>query len=182
MKKLIAFSFTFLITISMYSQTDIVIKSKNNLPYTDIDTLCGLRNKLIRYNSDTLFVINRFGVNAFQKCVSDLQRVKNLSSSLDQITTNMNHLNSDVNSMYGNMQILTGFINDYSIETKKNLNLLEANNNQLNSNLMEVNKQLAMAQAQLKAQRKKNLGTCLIWGAGGITVGGLLAGLLLTAK
>ncbi len=182
MKKLFLITLLLIIAGALWSQTDIVIKSKSSKPYADIDTLYGVKNKTLRSESDTLYVINRNGVSAFYKCAADLQRVKNLTPFLDSVAVNLNTLSIDINSMYGNMKEVTEFVKNYSNDTKLKLTTLETNNIKLDENLKRVEINLAVAEEQLKAQRKKNIGTCLLWGAGGITVGGLVVGLLMLAK
>jgi hypothetical protein len=145
----------------------------------DIDTLSGIKNKTIRCEYDTLYIINRYGVSAFQKAITDLQRVKNIAGSLDSLTLNINNIQTDVNRMYYNMADVTQFIRKYNSETEKNLRQLSSDNKVLNENMLKTNEQLLQVKANLKSQQLKNLGKNLLWGAGGVTVGGLLVGLLL---
>ena len=81
--------------------------------------------------------------------------------------------------MYYNISDVSSFIKNYNTVTEKNLTTLTLDNKALNENLLKVNGQLMDVKANLKAQQLKNIGTKLIWGTGGITVGGLLVGLLL---
>lgn len=173
------FLFFLFFCVGLHAQSEILIPRKNNKNIADIDTLKGVKNKIIRCEYDTLYIINRYGVDAFYKCAADLQRVKNLSGSLDSLTLNIYSIQTDVNSMYSNITDVTKFIKKYNTETEKNLTTLTLDNKALNENLLKVNSQLTEVQAKLKAQSMKNLGTNLMWGAGGITVGGLLVGLLL---
>ena len=166
-------------TLWLNAQTDILIPLKNNNTIVDIDTLNGVKNKTLRCEYDTLYIINRYGVDAFHKCIADLQRVKNLSGSLDSLTLNINSIQTDVNKMYYNINDVSNFIKKYNADTEKNLTTLTLDNKALNENLLKVNGQLMEVKANLKAQQIKNTGTNLMWGAGGITVGGLLVGLLL---
>ncbi len=178
--KIISGFFLFLLfTTSLQAQTDIVIPRKNNSTIVDIDTLRGIKNKTIRCDYDTLYIINRYGVSAFQKAITDLQKVKNLVGSLDSLQLNINSLQTDVNRMYYNINDVTNFIRKYNAETDKNLRQLTIDNKALNDNMLKTNEQLIQVKANLKAQQLKNLGTNLLWGAGGVTVGGLLVGLLL---
>lgn len=181
MKTHIIISIFLLLFTGIQAQTDILIKSKNNTKVVDIDTLTGIKNKTIRCEYDTLYIINPYGIKAFYKCIDDLSKVKNLSSSLDNLSLNLNSINSNVNTMFNNMGEVNSFIKKYSSETEKNLITLETNNAVLNKNLTEVNQKMAEVQASLKAQQMKNIGTNLMWGAGGITVGGLLVAVLMLA-
>jgi len=70
-------------------------------------------------------------------------------------------------------------LKQYNAETDKNLRQLTIDNKALNENMLKTNEQLIQVKANLKSQQHKNLGTNLLWGAGGVTVGGLLVGLLL---
>lgn len=167
---------------NLYGQTDIIIPLKNNKNIADIDTLKGVKNKVLRCEYDTLYIINHFGVDAFHKCVADLQRVKDLSGSLDNLTLNINGIQTNVNAMYNNISEVTDFVKKYNTETEKNLITLKADNKTLNDNLIKINNDLIEVQAKLKAQQHKNLGTHLLWGAGGVTVGGMLVGLLMMGK
>lgn len=182
MKTLITLSIFLFICMGIQAQTDILIKTKNNTKVVDIDTLTGIKNKTLRCESDTLYLINPYGIKAFYKCIDDLSKVKNLSSSLDNLSLNLNSINSNVNTMFNNMGEVNSFIKKYSAETEKNLLSLESNNAILSKNLTEVNQKMAELQANLKAQQMKNLGTNLMWGAGGITVGGLIVAALMLVK
>ena len=166
-------------SICLNAQTDIVIPRKNNKSVVDIDTLSGIKNKNLRCEYDTLYIINRYGVSAFQKAITDLQKVKNLVGSLDSLQLNINSIETDVNRMYYNMNDVTNFIKKYNAETDKNLRELTIDNKTLNDNLLKTNEQLIQVKANLKAQQLKNFGKNLLWCAGGVTVGGLLVGLLL---
>lgn len=168
-----------LITSTLNAQTDIIIPRKNNSTIVDIDTLRGVKNKTIRCEYDTLYIINRYGVNAFQKAITDLQKVKNLVGSLDSLQLNINSIQTDVNRMYYNINDVTNFIKKYNAETEKNLRQLTIDNKALNENMLKTNEQLLQVKANLKAQQLKNFGKNLLWGAGGVTVGGLLVGFLL---
>ena len=168
-----------LFTTSLQAQTDIVIPRKNNSTIVDIDTLRGVKNKTIRCDYDTLYIINRYGVSAFQKAINDLQKVKNLVGSLDSLQLNINSIQTDVNRMYYNMNDVTNFIKKFNAETNNNLKQLTIDNKALNENMLKTNEQLIQVKANLKAQQLKNFGKNLLWGAGGVTVGGLLVGLLL---
>ena len=173
------FFFIFLFSFTLNAQTEIRIPFKNNSNVVDIDTLKGIKNKILRCEYDTLYIINRHGVDAFYKCIADLQRVKNLSGSLDSLTLNINTIHQDVNKMYYNISDVSSFIKKYNTETENNLTTLTLDNKALNENLLKVNEQLMEVKANLKAQQLKNIGNNLIWGAGGVTLGGLLVGLLL---
>ncbi len=166
-------------SICLNAQTDIVIPRKNNNTIVDIDTIRGAKNKTIRCEYDTLYIINRYGVSAFQKAISDLQKVKNLVGSLDSLQLNINSIQTDVNRMYYNINDVTNFIKKYNAETDKNLQQLTIDNKALNENMLKTNEQLIQVKANLKAQQLKNFGKNLLWCAGGVTVGGLLVGLLL---
>ena len=182
MKTLITLSIFLSICMGIQAQTVILIKTKNNSKVIDIDTLTGIKNKTLRCESDTIYIINPYGIKAFYKCIDDLSKVKNLSSSLDNLSLNLNSINSNVNTMFNNMGEVNSFIKKYSAETEKNLLSLESNNAILSKNLTEVNQKMAEVQANLKAQQMKNLGTNLMWGAGGITVGGLIVAALMLVK
>ena len=173
------FFFLFLLCFTLNAQTEILIPFKNNSTVVDIDTLKGIKNKILRCEYDTLYIINQYGVDAFYKCIADLQRVKNLSGSLDSLTLNIYSIHQDVNKMYYNINDVSSFIKKYNTVTEKNLTTLTLDNKALNENLLKVNGQLMEVKANLKAQQLKNIGTKFMWGAGGITVGGLLMGLLL---
>lgn len=171
--------FLLFFTLSANAQTDLVVQRKNNSTIVDIDTLTGIKNKTIRFEMDTVYTINHYGVKAFHKCIADLQRVKNLSGSLDTLSLNINGIQRDVNRMYYNINDVSNFIKKYNTETDKKLTQLTIDNKTLNDNLIKANEELIKVQANLKAQKLKNLGTKLMWGAGGITVGGLVMGLLI---
>lgn len=179
LRKLPVIILLILITSTLNAQTDILIPRKNNSTIVDIDTLRGVKNKTIRCEYDTLYTINRYGVKAFQKAITDLQRVKNLTGSLDSLTLNINSIQTDVNHLYNNMADVNNFIKKYNAETDKNLRQLTMDNKTLNENMLKTNEQLIQVKANLKAQQLKNFGKNLLWGAGGVTVGGLLVGLLL---
>ncbi len=166
-------------TLNLNAQSDIFIPYENNNTIVDIDTLTGIKNKTIRFEMDTVYTINHYGVKAFHKCIADLQRVKNLSGSLDTLSLNINGIQRDVNRMYYNINDVSNFIKKYNTETDKKLTQLTIDNKTLNNNLIKANEELIKVQANLKAQKLKNLGTKLMWGAGGITVGGLVMGLLM---
>jgi hypothetical protein len=178
-KNLIGLLLFFVLTTTLNAQTDIVIPRKNNKLVVDIDTLSGIKNKTLRCDYDTLYIINRYGVSAFQRAITDLQKVKNLVGSLDSLQLNINSIQTDVNRMYYNMNDVTNFIKKYNAETDKNLRQLTIDNKTLNENLLKTNEQLIQVKANLKAQQLKNFGKNLLWCAGGVTVGGLLVGLLL---
>ena len=168
--------------INAQQSSDIIIKKKANDKIVDIDTLNGIRNKTLRCEYDTLYIINKYGVNAFSKCISDLRRVKNLSTSLDTLSQNIEGIHSNVNSIYSNMNELTGFITDYNRKTKIKLDTLEASNKKLLDNLEKVNKSLADARKKISDEQWKKLSINLLWGGGGIVVGGLLFSSLLLLK
>ena len=170
------------LTSNLSGQTaqDIVVKRKSNDMIVDIDTLVGIKNKRIMFEVDTLYIINRLGVAEFVRCANELNKMKNLSGSLGELTSNVFTIQTNVNSMYSNMQSVTSFINGYEKETKLKLDLLKADNIQLTQNMQSITGELEEARQKIKAERWKNVGTKVIWGAGGITVGGLLfSGLLL---
>ena len=98
---------------------------------------------------------------------------------MDSLTLNINSIQADVNKMYYNINDVSNFIKKYNTITENNLTRLTLDNKALNENLLKVNGQLMEVKANLKAQQLKNIGTNLISGAGGITLGGLLVGLLL---
>jgi len=179
MKTLLIFIILLFGTAGLYAQSDIVVPRKNNKTIVDIDTLSGVKNKTIRFEMDTVYTINHYGVKAFHKCIADLQRVKNLSGSLDTLSLNINSIQYNVSQMYYNMNDVSNFIKKYNTETDKKLTQLETDNNTLNENMIKANQQLIEVQANLKAQKSKNLGAKLMWGAGGVATGGLLMVLLI---
>lgn len=179
MKTLLIFIILLFGTAGLYAQSNIVVPRKNNKTIVDIDTLSGVKNKTIRFEMDTVYTINHYGVKAFHKCIADLQRVKNLSGSLDSLNLNISSIQGNVNEMYSNMNDVSSFIKKYNTETEKKLTQLTLDNNILNENMIKANQQLIEVQANLKAQKSKNLGAKLMWGAGGVATGGLLMGLLI---
>lgn len=179
MKTILSLITLLIISTGIFAQTDIIIPRENNNTIVDIDTLTGIKNKTIRFEMDTVYTINHYGVRAFHKCIADLQRVKNLSGSLDTLSLNINGIQRDINQMYYNINDVSNFIKKYNTETEKRLTQLTIDNKTLNENLIKANEELIKVQENLKAQKLKNLGTKLMWGAGGITVGGLVMGLLI---
>lgn len=181
--KAILFIIVFLgVTSALSGQTiqELKVKKKTNETIVDIDTLVGIKNKKIIFEVDTVYIINRLGVSEFMRCANDLNKVKNLSGSLGDLSTNLFTIQTDVNSMYSNMQSVNTFIGNYEKETKLKLDRLEADNAQLAQNMLLITGELEEARQKIKAERWKSIGTKVLWGAGGITVGGLLfSGLIL---
>ena len=136
---------------SLFSQIsqDLIIKKKANDSIVDIDTLVGIKNKPIVFEYDTVYIINRFGVSEFIRCVNDLNRVKNLSGSLNGLSSNMFSIQTNVNSMYSNMQSVTSFINNYERETKLKLDMLSTDNLKLSQNMQSVTKELEEARQKI---------------------------------
>ncbi len=145
----------------------------------DIDTLVGIKNKSIFFGYDTLFIINKFGVTEFVRCVSDLKKLKDLSGPLNSLSGDLSVIQNNVDSMYMNMRLLTAFINKYEEETKLRLEALSTGNNRLTENLESITRQLDEARRLIKAEKWKSLGVKILWGSGGVVVGGLIMTALL---
>ncbi|MEI6062354.1 MAG: hypothetical protein WCR72_16750 [Bacteroidota bacterium] len=145
----------------------------------DIDTLVGIKNKNIIFAYDTLYIINRFGVTEFVRCVNDLKKLKDLSVPLNSLSGDLSAIQNNVDSLYMNMRLLTAFIKKYEEETKLRLEALSNGNTRLTENLETITKQLEEAQRAIKAEKWKSLGVKILWGSGGIVVGGLIMTALL---
>ena len=161
---------------------DIIIKKKTNDSIVDVDTLAGIKNKRIIFEYDTVYIINKFGLSEFVRCANDLNRVKNLSGSLNSLSGDLSGIQTNVESMYSNMKSVTTFINKYENDTKLKLDALNADNLSLSRNMESISKELEVAQQKIKAERWKSLGSKALWGAGGFAVGGLLFTSLLLLK
>ena len=162
--------------------TDFVIKKRDNDTIAYIDTLIGVKNKKIVSEYDTLYIINGYGVSAFARCENSLNNVKKSFGALEGLSTNLFTIQTNVNTMYSNMQSVTSFINNYEKETKVQLDKLKTDNNKLNQNVESIKRDLEVAQQKIKAERWKSIGTNILWGAGGVAIGGLLFSSLLLLK
>jgi len=163
------FSFTIAQTLQ-----DIIIKKKANDTIIDIDTITGARNRKLICQYDTLYIINKYGVSAFENCINSLARVKNLSGSLNALSGNFSSIQSGVNSMDLNMRTLTDFVKNYEAESKQKLEKLEKDNDALTKSTDKIKADLADAQKKLNAEKWKDIGTKTLWSVGGFAVGGLL--------
>lgn len=155
------------------------IPNKNNDRIVDIDTLTGIRNQCLVAEFDTLYLINQFGVKEFKRCVSDLNRLKDLSGPLNSLSGDLSTIQTNVDSLYGNMKSLTQFINQYQSQTTEKLNSLSADNAQLTEKMQTINKDLNDARQKIKTERWNSLSTKMLWGAGGFVGGLIVASLFL---
>lgn len=51
--------------LTLNAQSDIFIPYENNNTIVDIDTLTGIKNKTIRFEMDTVYTINHYGMRPF---------------------------------------------------------------------------------------------------------------------
>ena len=165
----------------LYAQTsDVIVVKRKPANVVDIDTLIGIRNKKIVCEFDTLYTINRLGVSEFVRCVAELNKVKELTKPLNSLANDLTTIHAQTDSIHTNIKSLTAFMNRYDSETSVRLNTLTADNAALTQNMLSVTKELQEAQQKIKAEKWKSMSSKLIWGAGGLAVGGLLfTGLLL---
>ena len=174
MKKILILLLSLSFLGALQGQTaDIIVKKKNQTK-VDIDTLTGIRNKTILFEYDTLFIINKIGVQEFIRCANDLKRVKNLSGSLNNLSEDISSIETNVTEMDKNMKSLTGFINTYDKETKVRLKTLNTENTELSKKMESISQDLVKARQKIKEERWKSFGSKVLWGIGGMVVGGLV--------
>ncbi|WP_028978950.1 hypothetical protein [Sporocytophaga myxococcoides] len=153
---------------------DIIIREKSDNGLVDVDTLIGIKNKTLRFEYDTLYIINKTGLIEFVRCANDLNKVKNLSGSLNGLSFDLSVIQSNVDSMYTNMKSVTTFIKGYERDTKVKLDVLSNDNDKLLKNMESMKKDLNEARQTIKAEKWKSIGSKILWGAGGFVIGGLL--------
>lgn len=137
----------------------------------DIDTLIGIKGKILLCDLDTLFIINKPGVDYLFYCDSQLTVVKNMTGTLKDLNGNLSDIKFDIDSVYKNMNSLSLFIKDYKEKFDGEMSSLKNNKKSLEENLSSVEKDLNETKQKLKMEKWSNIGKKLLWGAGGFVVG-----------
>jgi len=138
---------------------------------SDIDTICGFKNSLLRIPLDTFYVINEIAVEDFRICRQSYSELNVELAKLEDISDLLIVMETDFDSLMANMN---------SIETKygaslqnsiKNAETLIGQNTTLQNNLNTALSELSDAKQKIKNERWNKLGTKLIWAAGGLAIG-----------
>jgi hypothetical protein len=139
--------------------------------HTDIDTLVNLRGKLIQSECDTLFLINRKGVDYLFYCNTILGDVKLLSIPLISIRDSIRGVRENIDSVKSNVTCLTQFIDTYEKDLRMTITQLENNNHALDTLNAALQNDLQAARIQLAQQKWRTMLRMVLWGCGGVVVG-----------
>jgi hypothetical protein len=145
---------------------------------SDIDTLVSKKPYLLKVNTDTLFIINKKGVQQYNGCLANYRDLRLKYSELNELNTMLVELGCEFSELNGNLQMLE---KKYELSLQQNINtavLLREENAQLSENMSQVVRDLQKAQTKIKQERWNSKVSKLLWGAGGLVAGVLLGGTL----
>ncbi len=143
----------------------------------DIDTLIGVRGKSLRCNMDTLFIINRTGVEAAHGSLKRLRSTLGIVDTLDSLAQTISSLQQNLNSAFGNMSLATSFIMEYRESSKLLIDSLYSKNDSLKTITEESKVKTGELEKELRNQRKINLLWMTTAGAVGLVVGMVVGGM-----
>lgn len=145
----------------------------------DIDTLSGIKNKPVLFESDTVFIINRKGISQYLYSVNQLKKLRNLVIPVSGIEGNLSGIRSGLNRLDSVQTDFSSFLEDYQEKNRINLLQLSRENSQLNKQLNEIDQNLKKTETLIENAKNEQIRSNLLWGGGGLLVGALLTLLLL---
>jgi hypothetical protein len=146
--------------------------------HTDVDTLVNVRGKLINSECDTLFLINRKGVDYLFYCNTILTDVKLLSTPLFSIRDSIRGVMDNIDSVKTNITCLTQFIDTYEKDLRMTVTSLKNNNCALDTLNASLQNDLQEAKLQLAGQKWRTMLWMVLWGCGGAVVGAAAVGVI----
>jgi hypothetical protein len=169
-----ALTILILIGLSTFLNGQEIIVEKESLSKVnaDIDTLTGIKNKLIMFRFDTLYYANQIAVSDYldiRISNAELERifnnlVLNMNSQLKGIQNNFGILSQNIDL---NNQIVRNAIEDNNVMVNK----LSNKNTQLAETNLQLSKDLQIAANAIKVDKRKRFLSHALFGTGGIVIG-----------
>jgi hypothetical protein len=162
-----------------FSQNEIQLPELNKFK-ADIDTIINTEEYLLRVDIDTLMIINKKGVIDYGLC---RKTVRDLHAKLDdyqKVTSIIDAVSLEFDSLNTNIKSLE---TKYELSLMENINsnkLLRQENEIISNTLERTKKELNVAKLKIKKETWNISGKKILWGAGGIIVGALVAGTLIS--
>jgi hypothetical protein len=139
--------------------------------HADVDTLVNVKGRMIRSDCDTLFLINRKGVDYLFYCNTILGDVKLLSTPLISIRDSIRGVRENIDSVKSNITCLTQFLDTYEKDLRMTVTSLKNNNHTLDTLNAALKNDLQEARIQLAQQKWRTMLRMVLWGCGGAVVG-----------
>jgi hypothetical protein len=138
----------------------------------DIDTLTGITDKLIRFRFDTLFFLNRIGVNDYVNTKKKNKVLIDLTKSLiDTMTNSLRGFQGDFNNLNQSIALNNSIIKKSLEDNNLRISEVDKRNTDLSKNNIQIQLDLKDAKNQIAAAKWKSLGTKMIFGTVGIGLG-----------
>ncbi|MGQ1945497.1 hypothetical protein ACT3CD_00165 [Geofilum sp. OHC36d9] len=146
----------------------------------DVDTIISHSPYLLKVDVDTLFIINKKGLIQYQNCITDYRSLRLKCGEIQDIIYIIDQVDSHFDTLNSNLLSLE---NKYEMSLMQNLEnnrLLRDQNAAMSKNLEIALDDLAEAKNKIRHERWNSKGMKLLWGAGGVIVGTLVGGALIS--
>jgi len=140
----------------------------------DIDTLSGLQNKPVLFEADTVFVINKIGISQYLTAVSQVSKIRNLLVPISGLENNLTGIRSGVNQLDSANTDFSEFLVAYQEKNRIQFLQLSRENSNLTNQLKVLDENLEKAAGILENEKSTRFHSNLLWGGGGLLLGGIL--------
>ncbi|OIQ22453.1 MAG: hypothetical protein BM557_00250 [Flavobacterium sp. MedPE-SWcel] len=166
--------FIIIISCSSYSFSQDIVKLPNLGAKKNIDTIIRYKPYLLKVNVDTLYVINKPGVDDYLQTVklynqlyTDCKEYEKVSAIVDSISLKFDGLVNNIETLEAGYEMsLKQSIDSNERYRKENEVLLEQ--------LDKAKGKLNDAENNIKKEKNRSFWGKLLWGLGGVLVGGTL--------
>lgn len=179
MKTIIIIAALLLMSFTLFAQQQIEMPVLDE-NYEDIDTIIHYEDYLLKVNIDTLFIINKAGVEEFERCWEGYKVLKENCIDLSHIDKILDEMHTEFNELDNEFIELESKFRKSLKENISNNTILIEENITIKLNLESAMEDLIIAKQKIKSERWKSMGSKLLWGSGGILVGVLAGGTLIS--
>lgn len=142
--------------------------------HPDIDTLSNLNSKAVLFEADTIYVINRTGINHYLYAVDQVNKLRNLMIPLTGTETNLSEIRSGVSRLDSTHTDFSEFLAGYQEKNRVQFLQLSRENSNLTNQLKILDENLEKTTAILENEKSGRIKSNLLWGGGGLVLGGIL--------
>lgn len=146
----------------------------------DIDTLICDSECILEIYRDTIYIINKLGVDGYNQAVNLYEELLENCEKYTEVGAIIDAVGSEFDSLNANL---------HSLESKYELSLMEnirsnkqlrQQNDLISKNLDFALEDLDKARNKISQERWNSMGMKFLWGAGGVIVGTLVGGVLIS--
>lgn len=142
--------------------------------HPDIDTLSNLNSKPVLFEADTVYVINQTGINHYLYAVNQVNKLRKLLIPIAGIETNLSGIRSGMNRLDSANTDFSEFLVAYQEKNRIQFLQLSRENSNLTSQLKILDENLEKTNEILENEKSARIKLNLLWGGGGLVLGGIL--------